>query len=46
MSIEFQQAIEKKKLLRFNKGKKLVKKELKAAQDFAQGKTILELRIL
>lgn len=33
MSIEFQKAIEKKKLLRFTKGKRLVRKELKAAQD-------------
>ena len=33
MSIEFQKAIEKKKILRFTKAKALVKKELKAAKD-------------
>jgi uncharacterized protein (UPF0332 family) len=33
MTIEFQKAIERKRLLRFTKGKKLVKKELEAAKD-------------
>jgi len=33
VSIEFQKAIEKKKILRFTKAKALVNKELKAAKD-------------
>jgi uncharacterized protein (UPF0332 family) len=33
MSGEFQKALDKKKILRFPKGKLLVKKELKAAKD-------------
>jgi hypothetical protein len=33
MSIEFQKAIEKKRILRFAQGKKQVKKELKEAEN-------------
>lgn len=33
INIEFQKALEKKKLLPFEKGKKLVKKELRSAED-------------
>lgn len=33
MNLEFQKALEKKKILHFSKGKTLVKKELEAAED-------------
>lgn len=33
MSLEFQKALEKKKILPFDKGKQLIKKELESAQD-------------
>jgi len=33
MSIEFKKAIEKKKIIKFLKGKKLIKRELKVAKD-------------
>ena len=33
MSVEFQKALEKRRILKFSRGKQLVKKELQAAQD-------------
>jgi len=33
MSVEFNRALEKRRILRFNKGKQLINKELRAAQD-------------
>ena len=33
MNLEFQKALEKKRILHFSKGKALIKKELEAAKD-------------
>ncbi len=39
MNVEFQKALDKRRILKFNKGKQLIKKELKAAhQDITEAK--------
>ncbi len=42
INLEFQKAVEKKRILHFSKGKALIKKELEAAKFLQKAGTILK----